>query len=123
MKKLSIKEMKKIACYIIYKELGNYSNMEVYLSPVTNFEYYTNYIEKFMKFYIDNVINLNKNKLLELIKKPFTNSIAYTQQLAYSEKDSKTSFIIFICILINKIKKADHPLIELLRSCYHESRH
>lgn len=124
MKKLSTKEMKEVAYKIISNELEEYTNMEIYVSPVTNFEYYTNYIGKFIKFYTDNELYLGKNKFLELIKRPFNNTtIAYTQHFVYSEEDKKTGFINFICILIDKIKKDKHSHIELLRACYHEARH
>lgn len=127
MKKLSTKEMnamKKIANEIISKELANYPNMKVYLFPVTNLEYYTSYVKQFIKFYIDNKLNLDKNEFLNLIKKPFDNEIIGSSKFFdCREENSKNEFIIFICILMNKIKKAKLPHIELLRVCYHEARH
>ena len=116
--------MKAISYEVFAKELEKSKNIELYLSSVTNFEYYTYYIQHFIKFYIDNKLYLDKNKFLELIKKPFNfnKTIAYTQQFSYSREDKKI-YIIFICILINKIKKKKHSHIELLRACYHESRH
>lgn len=127
MKKLSTKEMnamKKIANEIISKELENYPNMKVYLFPVTNLEYYTSYVKQFIKFYIDNKLNLDKNEFLDLIKEPFENKVAgFYRLFDCREENSKNEFIIFICILMNKIKKAKLPHIELLRVCYHEARH
>ena len=99
-----MKAMKIIASAIISKELGNYLDTKIYVLPITNFEYYT----QFFKFYIDNKLNLDKNEFLDLIKTPFENELAGFYKLVdCREENSKNGFI--ICILMSKIKKSKFP--------------
>ncbi len=123
MKKLSTKEMKKIAYEIVSKELEKYDNINVHIFPVTTLEYYTKYIKKLIKFYIDNEIHLDKSDFLELIKEPFSNTLAYNQMFDVWIDSQITKFTIFTVIFIKKIKKMNLPLINLLVNCYHEARH
>ena len=106
MKKLSIKEMKEIANQIISKELEEY-HLDVNFFPMTTFEYYMQYVPK---SHFNDI-----NSLIQLIKYPFTTMYAYNLLFKNGKND--------IIILLDKFKKIDSQLFNLLDTCFHEIRH
>lgn len=103
MKKLSTKEMKKIAYEVISKELEKH-NLKANIYPVSILEYYTKYIP--------NINFLDIKDFLNTIKYPFFNKYAIYDTLNAS-----------IIILINDFKKRNMPLFFFIFSCYHETIH
>ncbi len=108
MKKLSTKEMKKIAYEIISKELEKY-DLDARIFTVTTLEYYIKYIPS---------VNFESiSDLIQTLKFPFI-----TRGLTFWANYYKTSSPDIITF-INYFKKLDNPLFELLKNCFHETRH